>query len=275
MNASRREGLPKKSRVTRWTGIVVASLLLAWSGDAFPVESCDVAAEQGGMTFPVDRLDPVSRCLIGDVVNRPTTSGAIGPVRMPIAQQLYEFLLDRPWVMASLLQRLEMGTYQFAVQGPNRFWVNDGDGTQGMLSLMYHDQTTRIYHIDGFHEGHIFPMVRARAAVFLRIVPALSETGHPAVETSLISYAQLNDPVLAALVFILRPLVGEAVTRKLTRGFEATTQLGALIAQAPNRVLQLVPSLPLVDPEDQRTLMTLLGSVPQNMSQFQPARPSP
>lgn len=225
-------------------------------------DTCTVAAEQGHVTFPVDRLDSASRCLVSSVADNPTTSGLVGPVRTPIPQRLYEYLLDHPSLIAALARKLGMGNYQFTSRGPNQFWGNDGDGTQGLLSLLQREGTTRIYHIDGYHEGQIFPMVRAKAVVFLKMAQTASPDGHPAVDTLLIAYTKLNDPVLSGLVWVLRPLVGDAVTRKLTRGFDVTNQLGAAIAQNPDRIIQELPTLPSIAPQEQRTLTALLQTLP-------------
>ena len=258
-----------------WAGILVLSLLLIGPGIELPAEDCQVAEEQGGMRFPVARLDAGTRCLIGDVVNRYTTSGLIGPVQAPIAQELYEYLLDRPVMLALLVQRRGLGAYQVAEKAQHQFWVNDGEGTQGLFTLLYQDQVNRIYHITGYHEGQLFPMVRAKAVVFMKIQPVLPQDGQPAVETAFLAYARLNDPILAGLVRILSPLLGDAVTRTLTKGFAGINQLGSRIAQDPGRVTQEVASLCSLEPVERQRLTALLKGVSQPTSQRQPARPAP
>lgn len=238
------------------------TLGLALAGSAASADTCTVAAEQGHLTFPVERLDSASRCLISFVADSPTAFGLIGPVRTHVPQHLYEYLLDHPSLIAALVQKLGLGNYQFVNKGPNQFWGNDGDGTQGLLSLLQREGTSRIYHIDGYHEGQVFPMVRAKAVVFLKIAPTASADGHPAVDTSLIAYTRLNDPVLSGLVWVLRPLIGAAVTRKLVRGFDVTNQLGTAIAQDPDRIIQDLPTLPSIDPREQRIFTALLQRLP-------------
>jgi hypothetical protein len=226
-------------------------------------QNCTVAAEQGGILFPVDKLDASARCLIGSITNEYTTTGRIGPVQTPVTPQLYEYLLDRPPLIASLTERLGLGAYQFTTRDPNQYWVNDGEGTQGLLSLVYQDPTHRIYHIDGYHEGQIFPMVRAKAAVFMNLTPIITPDGLPAVQTSLVAYTKLDATLLAGLVRLLRPLIGEAVTRKLSRGFEVTNQLGAVIAQDRDRVIQQASLVPWLSMAELQTLVGWLYTVPQ------------
>ncbi len=224
---------------------------------------CAIPAEQDGILFPVDKMDSTARCRISAVVNGYTTTGMVGPVQTPVTPQLYEYLLDRPPLIASLTERLGLGAYQFTAREPNQYWVNDGEGTQGLLKLVYQDPSHRIYHIDGYHEGQVFPMVRAKAAVFMHIAPATTPDGYPAVQTSIRAYTHLDDGLLAGLVRILRPLAGEAVTRKLSRGFEVTNQLGAAIAQDRDRVARQASMIPWLNPNDLHSLIGLLHAVPE------------
>ena len=258
-----------------WTGTGVLSLLLIGIPAEPATDPCHLASEQEGLLFPVERVDPDWRCRLGPIVNSSTTVGVIGPVQTPIAQGFYEYLLDRPPVIASLVQRLGIANFQASAKGPNQFWVNDGDGTQGLLTMVHDDQTTRIYHIDGCHEGTLFPLVRAKAVVFMKIRPVLTQERQAAVETTLVSYIRLDDRILSALFYILRPLVGGAVTRKIVRGFEVTNQLSTTIAQDPDRVAQEATSPPLFTPDELESLKTQLQSMRRPMPPPQPPHPAP
>ena len=259
-----------------WACLLAACCLSGSAADAGPPSdvTCTVAADQGGALFPVEKLDTPARCRIGAVINGYTTAGLIGPVQSPVTPELYEYLLDRPPLIASLTDRLGLGAYQFSYRGPNQYWVNDGEGTQGLLTLVFQDSRHRIYHIDGFHEGRIFPMVRAKAAVFMHISPVTTPEGYSVVQTSLMAYTKLDDSILAGLVRILRPLIGDAVTRKLSRGFDVTNQLGAAIAQDRDRVAQQASLVPWLSTADLQTLIGWLQTIPQRTVPT-PAAPSP
>ena len=178
-------------------------------------------------------------------------------------------------MLALLVQRLELGAYQVAEKAQHQFWVNDGEGTQGLFTLLYQDQVNRIYHITGYHEGQLFPMVRAKAVVFMRIQAVVTQGGQPAVETALRVYTRLNDPILAGLVRILSPLLGDAVTRTLAKGFTVINQLGGRMAQDQGRVTQEVASLSSIESDQRQRLTALLKALSRPNSQPQPARPAP
>ena len=248
-------------RVGKWMA-ALAGLVLFAMADAGLAEDCRIAPEQGGIRFPVERLEPASRCLISPVVNEYTTSGVVGPFQTPVSLDLFGYLLDHPPVWAALVDRLMLGNYIITEKGPRQYWVDDGQGTQCLVTEIYRDEATRIYHFDGSHEGSIMPMVKAKAVVFLRLQPVPQLDGTAGVQSNLVAYSKLRDSFLSAVVRLLRPLVGDAVTRKLTRGFDVTLELGNLIGRDPDRVKREAAGLKGVRAEDLRALNALLTAVP-------------
>jgi hypothetical protein len=222
-----------------------------------------VAAEQGAIVFPVELLDGEARCLIAAVVEHPSTTGMIGPIHTPIDIGLHSYLLDHPGIMATLMQRLEMDAPQFSPAGPNQFWIDDGDGAQGRLTVMHRDDAHRIYYIDGRHQSHLFPTVRSRTVVFMSIAPWTTPEEHSGVRTVLISYTQFEGGVLTGFARVFRPLVEWAVKRALARQFDLTNQLGSVIAQDPDLVQTEVASLQTLDLEDRRVLNAYLQAMPK------------
>ncbi|TKB75820.1 MAG: hypothetical protein E8D45_07255 [Nitrospira sp.] len=259
-------------RVRLWgAGCVVLTVLLSPHAYA---DTCPVAEEHGGLRFPVEKLSAGARCAISEIVEDATTKGVTGPIVTPNTPPLYEFLLDRPPMSAGLVTRLELGQYECSAKGDTQFWVNDHDGTQGLFTLLYQDVSTRIYAIDGFHEGRIVPRVKANAVVFLRFTEARTAEGTPAVESTLITYTKLNDPLLAFLVRLLRPLITGTVTRKLAKGFEVINQLGAVATRDPERFLNEVAASGPNGQADVHALRPLLAQASPASTHVSPATPS-
>jgi hypothetical protein len=224
--------------------------------------TCSFAAEQGGQVYPVDQLDPGFRCLISAVLDKPTTVGLVGPIQTPVTVQLYDYLLDRPPLVATLSEQLGLGRYQVVPQGPNQFWVNDGDGAEGLLTLLYRDPSRRIYYLRGFHKGRFLPTVRGTAVIFMHSLSISTHEGGSAVETSLVIYTKLDNAVLAEVARVVRPLIREAVTRKLSRGIEVAHRLGAAIAEDPQQIAQLAALVPWLSSPERHTFLAMLSTIP-------------
>jgi hypothetical protein len=239
-------------------------------------QPCEIPPDERLREFRLADIDRPTRCLLTPLVAEHTTSGTIGPLQTPVGEELYAYLLDRPVITATLVERLGMGAYRFTPQGPGRYWVDDGDGTEGLLTLVFQDGGHRIYYMDGFHHGQVFSSVHATAAVFMTLQSGGEKPA--AVSTSLVAFARLDDRLLAGLVWLLRPLLEGAITRKLTRGFEVTYQLALRISEDPARILEEASSLPFDSPADFARFASLLPSLPLTpppSPETVPSSPSP
>ena len=219
---------------------------------------CRLSSEHGHMAFPVDQLETDSRCLLADVIDHASASGVIGPDDTPIGLELYGYLLDHPAVTAMLMQRMGLGSFQIMEKGPNRYWVNDGEGAEGLLFLVFRDAHTRIYYVDGQHRSTLFPTIRAKTAIFMQINTRPVALGQSTVQTTLASYTRFEDGMLSRLMHLFQPLVTRAVNRTLAKEFSMTHRLGILIAEQPQRILQEAAGLSEATPDDRQALLALL-----------------
>jgi hypothetical protein len=238
--------------------VVLLSILLVGVVHGASERECPLASEHGHMAFPVDRVEPDCRCILADVIDHPSASGVIGPNQTPISVELYTYLLDHPAMTAMLMQRMGMGSFQIVEKGPNRYWVRDEDGAEGLLFLVFRDAQTRIYYIDGQHRSTLFPTIRAKMAIFMRITAEPSTLGRSMVQTRLASYTRFEDGVLSRLMHLFQPLVTRAVNRTLAKEFSMTHRLGILIAEEPQRILREAAELSEATSDDRESLLALL-----------------
>jgi hypothetical protein len=213
-------------------------------------ESCVLAPYHVGLSFPVSKVESRWACPLQAIVDHYTTANKIGPTEIPLSESVYQYLLSQPPVAAALINRLGLGPYKSEGRGPGRFWGDDGEGTSGLVELVYGDRANRIYYVEGTHESRVLPHVMGKAVVFVRMNPVKDGEGRDAVETTLVAYTKLDSRILAGFVSLIRPLVGNIVARKLTQGVQVVTRLGQEIRQHPDRVLFEATDLPSL-PDDE------------------------
>ncbi|WP_447972314.1 hypothetical protein [Nitrospira sp. Kam-Ns4a] len=243
--------------------LVATTILLCAAAPVLAREPCLPAELPGVPAVSLNRIEDELRCRVTAIVAGFTTSGTVGPVQAPVSRELYEFLLDHPWIIASLARQLDLGAYQAVAKGSGQFWAEDDDGTEGLIRLLYQDQAVRLYYIDGSHHGHIFPLVRAKAVVVMKLGQARRGPAPVTVETTLQAFTRLDDPLLDGLVRVLRPLVAGAVTRKLTQAFEVLNEVCARMAQDPDRILTQADRTTFADPGEGESLKSLLRKLPR------------
>lgn len=210
-------------------------------------EACTLSPEHAGLTFPVERVDPVWTCRLQAIIQHPTTVSKVGPVRTALSELMYRHLLDHPPFTATLIRRLHLGLYQSEVRGAGRFWGDDGEGTKGIVELVYEDPASRIYFLEGTHESRLLPHVTGKAVVFLRMGTLRDTNGNEATDSTLVAYTKLDNRLLSGLVSLLHPLVSRVVTNRLQKGVETVDRLGKVMRQDPNQVrveLTKPPPLP-------------------------------
>lgn len=249
--------------------LVLGYLLISHGAQGATTNSCFVAPEHDAITFPVERLTTEARCMLAAVIDHASTSGVIGPNQTPIGFELYGYLLDHPAMTATLLERLGIGSATIVDEGEGRYRVDDGEGAEGLLRILAQDRHHRIYYIDGEHRSTLFPTVKAKTAVFLRL-SLETESRRPTVETRLISYTRFEDGMLARVLRLFKPLVTHALIGALRKEFSMTHRLGVLIVEQPQRVLEIAEALTYATPDDRRTFLDLLRA---EMFLSQPAGP--
>lgn len=254
--------MSRVAAIRAFAGIIGVALLLATSLPApAKLESCHIAPQHAGVTFPVDRIDAAWACRLQPIIDEFTTANKVGPIQTPLHESVYIYLLDRPPLAAALVNRLELGLYKAETRGAGRYWGDDGEGTVGLVELVYQDPRHRLYYLEGSHHSTLLPHLTGKAVVMLSLATVKDAAGQEAVETTLVSYTRLDNRVLAGLVSLLRPLVGRTVSRKLMKGVDAVNRLGMEMRRHPDRVLFEATDPPSLPPEDVAFLKQALAGM--------------
>jgi len=233
-------------------GLLAAMLMLAAAGcfSEAAAEGCVLSPEHAGVAFPVPQLSEEWACRLQPVIDHYTTANRVGPLKTAMDQVMYLHLLDRPPFAAALINRLDLADYKAETRGPGRWWGNDGEGSEGIVHLVHHDSTTRIYYLEGTHRSRLLPNASGKAVVFLRLRAVKDADGLEAMESTMVAYTMLDNRILSGLATLLRPLIGATVSRKLAKGVEVVNRLGLEMRQHPDRVLFEATDPPPLAEED-------------------------
>lgn len=229
-------------------------------------EACVLASQHQGVAVPVEQIETHWTCPLQSIISDYTTANKVGPIHIRLSEPVYRYLLDRPPMAAALINRLGLSPYTSEARGPGRFWCNDGEGTEGIIELVYQDPTNRIYYVEGTHTSTLLPDITGKAVVFIKMIPVEDGQGNDRVKTTLVAYAKLNNRVLAGLVSLIRPLVGNTVARKLTKGINVVNRLGQEMREHPDRVLFEATNIPPLPHEEVAFLKQALEHLPHSRS---------
>lgn len=254
--------------------IVIGLSTTVYSGLA-QSEPCSLPSQHAGVIFPLEQVEASWACRMQPIISQYTTVNKLGPLRTPLPEAVYAYLLDRPPMAATLINRLGIALYRSEMRGPGRYWGNDGEGTEGIVELVYQDRTSRIYYLEGSHDSRLLPNITGKAVVFLRMNQVKDDNGMEAMDSTMVSYTKLDNRILSGLVSLLRPFIGGTVTRKLGKGVETVNQLSHLMRQDPDRVLSEAIDPPALPDEDVAFLKHALENLSHSSGATQSRTTSP
>lgn len=241
--------------------VVAGLLVFACAGclDEAKAEPCTLETTHGGISFPVQHVTGDWACRLKFVIDHYTTANTVGPLNTAMDESMYMHLLARPPFAAALINRLDLADYKAEARGPDRWWGNDGEGTEGIVELVFQDRTARVYYLEGTHRSRLLPDLSGKAVVFLRMRPVKVSGGQESMQNTMVAYTMLDNRFLSGLASLLRPLVGATVTKKLTKGVEVVNRLGLEMRQHPERVLFEATDPPPLPDDDVAFLKKVLG----------------
>ena len=117
------------------------------------------------------------------------------------------------------------------------FWATAGEGTEGIVPPLLRDPATRIYYVEGSHDGRFLPRVSGKAVVLLRLHPVTDNRGVESIDSTMVTYLRLDNRFLSGMLSLLRPLIGNVVNRQILKAFDAARRLGGAMREHSEQVL--------------------------------------
>ena len=239
--------------------VMIAGPAALFSDGQAESDNCVLPSHHAGVSFPLDQVERAWACRLQPIVSHYTMATKIGPMRTPLPQDVFLYLLDHPVMAAGLVNRLDFGLYKAEQRGPQDFWATDGEGTEGIIHPLYQDGTTRMYVAQGSHDGRLLPQVTGKALVLLRLHPVTDSRGIDSIDSTLVAYLRLDNRFLSGLLSLLRPLIGNVVNRQLLKAFDAARLLGGAMREHPERVLFEATDPPALPDEEVAFLKAALA----------------
>ena len=238
-------------------------------------ETCSLPSQHEGVTFPVEQIEAHWACRLQPIISHYTTANKLGPLRTPLPESVYLYFLDHPPMAAALVNRLGIAPYKSEMRGAGRFWGNDGEGTSGIVELVYQDRTSRVYYLEGSHDSRFLPLITGKAVVLLRMNQVTDSNGVEAMDSTLVSYTRLDNRLLSGIVSLLRPLAVGAETRKLAKGVNTVNRLSQVMRQQPDRVVSEATKSPGLPSDEVAFLKHALENLPHPSGAIQSKTISP
>lgn len=253
--------------------VFVAGAVAILSAGQAGMNRCLLPSLHAGVPFPLERIDAAWTCRIEPIVTHYTTANKVGPIRTPLPESVYLYLLEHPVMAAALANRLDLGLYKAEWRGPDEFWATDGEGSEGIVHPLYQDRQSRLYYVEGTHDGRFLPRVSGKALVLFKLQPVKDRQGIESIDNTMVAYLRLDNRLYSGLLSLLRPLIGNVVNRQVMKAFDAVRRLAGAMRDQPDQVLFEATDPPGLPDEQVAFLKAALASLHNPAQKPGPASP--
>jgi hypothetical protein len=219
---------------------------VATPGPGVPVVTLDALP----LGVPATELSEAARARAESVLARSAFAQRVTGIRFTSREDVYRFLLDHPDFAASVARALHVGEYRVFARDDD-YWGDDNRGATGVIRVLFADEHSRLYHLEGRYEQRWLPTVEARLLVLLEFRHESDEAGGTIVEQSLTGHVRIDTPMVGGLAQALgalsRPLVERAVERKVRRFFRTVARVTRWAHDEPEQLAAALDGHPEVE----------------------------
>ena len=174
----------------------------------------------------------------------------ISPSLFRTTTRIYDYLLERPSLAATLCRALALGLYVIEPTSPRSFRGDDQQGLSGTFTELVSANGRRVYLVDGRYDGRWLRGVTGRAIIVLRYEPVALDDGLPAVANTFDLIARLDNSFLHALARLLNSVLQGLMEGKIQRAIQAAKALSERLASDPEAVHRATARTPAVTPAE-------------------------
>jgi hypothetical protein len=208
----------------------------------------------GAGSFAVSPVEDQVR----EIRERPLLAHAVSGLKVNASLTLYEFLLARPDLTASLARALGQAKYRVSPDGGNGFRGDDGKGAKGYFVLVEQGEGRRVFFARGTYDKPLLPTIAGRLVLILEY--GANGPAGPGLENRVQGFVRIDTPIVGTLARIGRPLVRRAMDKKVRQLFEKVARLLDTATGDPPEALRRLAEEGPHPPEDLELLRRLLDA---------------
>ena len=169
-------------------------------------------------SLPMDKLDAVSLAKVAAVLNNVTVFRRL-PVRVVSCDPaLYLFVVRHPDVVVNIWEVLGVSLLQLRQSGPDRFRVDEKEGTTAAMEFLYHDRQTHVIYGDWRYSGPMMVRpVNGRCLGILKTSYLRDNDGHCYVTSRLDAFLSVEPGGVELLTKVFHPLVEKTADGNFTQ----------------------------------------------------------
>lgn len=238
------------SIMLRPTGVFLLGFLLVIPTKTWGTLLAPSSPEATGRLIGIEALSPTHQTAVQRLLEaeplymRITTS----PFRTTL--RIYDYLLARLPLAATLGRLLALGPYIIEHTGPGTFRGTDQQNLSGTFREIGTANGHRVYLGRGRYDGQLFRGVTGRVLIVFRYEPLVLDDGQSAVANTVHCLVRLDNAILHALARVFGSVIHVLIEAKLQRAITVAKNLSERLAADPQAVYQAMTNSPSITREE-------------------------
>lgn len=224
-----------------WPGaLALVGLALVWPAKGRADLLATPTPKAAARLVALDTISPEHRQAVEDLLESNPLLIRIDTGPFHTNAHVYDYLLERLPLAATLSRTLKLGPYIVESTGPGAYWSTDQRGLEGTFKELVVADGYRVYLAQGRYDGSWFRGITGRAIIVLHYEPKALDDGASVVENTIQCLVRLDDPFLHALARIIGSVLQGLMEGKLRRTIQSAKDLSELMASDPQAVYQAI-----------------------------------
>lgn len=161
-----------------------------------------------------------------------------------VEPDVYSFFVSHPDVAVSIWRSLGISDFAMLQTGPNQYESDAGDGTSGVVDVLYRSPEESILYCDGqFKSPFLSKPIRARALMHLQAVFWRTDDGKPHVKHRLNLFVHFPSVTVQAAARLISPVGNRIADRNFHEVSEFLHMMSTAMSRHPGWVEQLAGNL--------------------------------
>ena len=216
----------------------------------FKADISKEARAQAILAIPQQKLNETAQRKVQKVLSDISMYRRLPIQVMPCEEELFTFVTRHPDVVTNLWQLMNASKIQVKELGAERFYLEDGAGTRGVIECLYRSERYVLIYVVGTYEGVPFPnKVKGNGLLILQQVPTVNAEGQPQLAVRLDAFMHIDNAGVDRLVRSFQNLVGRVADHNFNQTVTFMSVLSRTVCYNGDGVKRLSERLDQVQPQ--------------------------
>lgn len=228
----------------------------------FRAATDQTARESAIRAVPFEKLDEKARAKISTILSKDSVFRRLPTQVVPCDPEMYTFTVRHPDVIVNLWRVMGISKITLKQTGPNTFHYCDGEGTTGMIELLYENHDTHLAYTTCVYEGPLWPNPVTYRGVLLLKSGFIRETnGRYYVTTRLDTFSSITPGGIELLTKTFMPWFGKVADNNFAQTAAFVGGLSSTARKKPNSLRSVSYKLTMISEETRREFADLATKV--------------